>query len=252
MTMTEFEEPLSASKLKQFGRCPESFDLKYVQRFRPEGGESIHLKIGDAVHDSIEAVLKSGISIGDQGLLADRLRANYRDHEHFDDIDGDDEEKVYDCLTAAAKYLAGRDIEITGIELPYQYRFDSVDHDFGGYIDVTTTDRIIDWKTGKSEGKESEEVLQAAPYVGGYAAYFDEMPERVDYVYLNEGKVRTLEPSDEMYQKVIDKAESLLSAIELGQLPGDPEDSKCYWCDFEVHCTTSPLGVGNVDWRSYP
>ena len=248
------DRPFSASKLKAWERCPELFRLKYIERVDEVGEESHHLKIGNAVHESIEAVLRAGHSLDDQALLQDRLKAHYRDMDERDELDDEHHRTVLSCLDAAAKYLATRQPTIRGIELPVYFETDvgDVQHPFSGYADLCSEAKVIDWKTGKSEGKGLDEALQGAVYMAGYLAYFDEAPEAIEYVYLKEGKTRTLEPSDENWERMLEKAESVLQGVANDRYPAKVDDSKCYWCEYEPHCTASLCGAGNIDWEAYP
>jgi len=85
----------------------------------------------------------------------------------------------------------------------------------------------------------------------GYAQHIGRLPEQIHFVYLKEEKKHSRDPSDEMYEAMVSKAQSLMTAIEAEQLPARPGDP-CYWCDHEVHCGASPVGAGGVNWRDYP
>lgn len=248
------ERALSASKLKKWERCPEAFRLKYIERKDEVGEESHHLKIGNAVHESIEAVLRAGHPLDDEGLLKDRLKAHYRDMDEREELEETHHRTVLQCLDMAARYLSSRQPTVRGVELPMQYQIDAdgVDHGAIGYADMCTESKVVDWKTGKSEGKGLDEALQGSIYMVGYYAYFAEPPEAIEYAYLKEGKTRTIEPTDEIWEQMLEKARAVLNGVERGEYPAKPDDSKCYWCDYEPHCTASPCGAGNIDWEAYP
>lgn len=263
--MGELGRPLSASSLKTFEKCPERFRLKYLLQKPPEGGDTgnIFTRVGNAVHEPVENVLKRGLPLDDQQLLADRFKAEYRqgDWTFSDDEEmpgngtSDPHRKVLTCLDGAAKYLAKRvdDGDIRGVELPVHFMLDAagVEHHTRGHMDIAT-DSVVDWKTGKSEGKQLDEVLQGAVYMAGYYAWFGEPPAEIHYVYLDEGKVREIQPTDDVWQKLVAKARQLMTAVENDRFPGDTSGSNCYWCDYEVHCPDSEVGGGGIDWSTYP
>lgn len=258
--MTDLDAPFSASKLKTFAECGERFRVKYVERLQGTESESIYLRMGDAVHDSIEAVLKRGLPLDDESLLADRFRAEYRESAYdFSDEEipyggGDPHEKVLRCLDNAATYLAKYEPSIIAVEAPVRFHHRDLDHSFAGFADLLTEgpDRVVDWKTGKADGKSLDETLQGAAYLAGYRAYTGRTPQAIQFVYLDKGEVHTIDQFDEAWETMTRKARAVQWAIENDEYQATDDDSKCHWCDYEVHCTASPVGGGNIDWRDYP
>lgn len=251
--MTDLPVPLSASKLKLYQRCPEAFKIRYVDR-RPEGPPNKYLRRGNAVHDAIEATLPGLNRLDDAALIEQLLKSWYREHGDAYRLDDEMEADVLTSYANAAKFVADRDPEIRGIELPVYPPADFVDHPHGfrGYIDVATDSEVWDWKTGKSEGKSLDENLQGAVYMAGYYSVFDEPPAAIRFVYLREGTVHTHEPGDDLWAVLVEKAEAVMTALDNDHFPAKPGPSKCHFCDYERHCTTSPVGVGNVEWEAYP
>lgn len=263
--MSELNRPLSASSLKTFHKCPQRFRLKYLLQHPPEGGDSgnIFTRVGNAVHEPVEAVLKSGITLDDRQLLADRFKAAYREGDwSFSDDEtmpgdgtSDPHRKVLKCLDGVAKYLAKRvaDGDIRGVELPCHFMLDAADveHHTRGHMDLAT-DAVVDWKTGKSEGKQLDEVLQGAVYMAGYYAWFGEPPAEIHFVYLDESRVREIQPDDKVWTKLVAKSRQLMRAVEEDRFPADTSGSNCYWCNYEVHCPASEVGGGGLNWHTYP
>lgn len=266
------EHPVSASKLKTYEGCPYRFWLKYIKRMDPLGQDTYYLDIGNVVHYTIEEVLtehmESEGSISPDPFLLyypDVMKGDFR-HVEPDprqdfpiELDDEQEEIVIGCLSTAAKWLGKQDFEIRGIEDEVDFRISRSDLDVPvtGYMDLTTEgsdgeNKIVDWKTGKSEGKSMDEALQGATYMAGYYNLYGEEPDAIEYVYLKEEKVRTLEPNDELWQTLLGKARTLMQAAEVGEFPAQPSSSNCHWCDYELHCDASPVGAGGVDWESYP
>jgi hypothetical protein len=248
--------PLSASKLKTFSECPEQFRLNYLERKPPEGGENRYIRRGNAVHEAIEDVLADGsgdYSEADRVTFAFKQAYWDNDGQSGYDLSDEDDEFVHDCLEVAGRFVAKKDPNVVSVEAEVPFSVESLDHPegFTGYVDVVTETEVWDWKTGKSEGKSLDETLQGAVYMAGYAQHMGRLPEQIHFVYLKEEKVRSREPSDEMYEAMVEKAENLLLAIETDNLPANPGDP-CYWCDYETHCSASPVGAGNINWSDYP
>lgn len=255
--MSDLPVSLSASKLKQYDRCPEAFRLKYMEGREAEGGENHYLRRGNAVHEAIEDLLtEPSADLADEEGVQFALKRRYWDNggQSGYDLSDENDEFVLDCLEVAGRFIAKKDPEVLGVESEVPFGSTEVDHPpgFNGYIDVATETEVWDWKTGSSSGKDLAETLQGAVYMAGYFHHVGRPPEAIHFVYLKEGKVRSREPSDEMWSTVVSKAQTLLAAIEHDSYPAKPDDSKCYWCDFEVHCSASPVGGGGIDWESYP
>lgn len=250
---------LSASKIKSFEQCEEQFRLKYVEGYREMGPPNRYLRRGNAVHEAIEDVLSKS---SDPSVGSDILKAAYRNNGGQSGYLLDDgfHEQVLGSLEAASRFLRNHVDEIRGVELEVEYgvRQPTITRDFGGFMDVATDSAVVDWKTGKSEGKEGDEAIQGAVYMGGYAYEYGEVPERIQFVYVNpeaedgHPKIRTIEPDDDLWDEMIGKARRLLKAHEDDDYTATPGPSKCHFCDQEVHCAYSPVGAGNIDWESYP
>lgn len=250
---------ISASKIKSFEECEEKFRLRYVEGYEEMGPPSRWIRRGNAVHEAIESVLTKA---SDPSVGSDMLKAAYRDNGGQEGYTLDDgfHEQVLGSLDAASRFLRKHVDEVRGVEVEVEFGVDraTVPRDFGGFMDVASESAVVDWKTGKSEGKEPDEAIQGAVYMGGYAYEYGEPPEAIHFVYVNpeadddHPKIRTIEPDDELWDEMIGKARRLLMTYEEGNYTADPGPSKCHFCDHEVHCAYSPVGGGNIDWESYP
>lgn len=249
--------PLSASKLKTFDACPKRFQLHYVDRLPAEGADNRYIRRGNAVHEAIESYLTDRDATGDdQSQVAFDLKREYWDAggQQTYRLSDDDNGFVVDCLEVAARPLADLDDQIVAVEASLPFEDAAVDHaeGFQGYADLVTATEVWDWKTGSSDGQQLSETLQGAVYMAGFASHMGRPPDAVRFLYLKEEKQQTHTPSDEMYQTMRDKASGLLDAVTFGQFPADPGESKCHWCDYELHCSASPVGAGGISWRQYP
>jgi RecB family exonuclease len=253
--MSDLPVPLSASKLKTFDECPEQFRLRYIERMPEEGGENRYIRRGNAVHEAIEDVLPEYDTGWDQDFLKHRLNRAYRENGGRSgyELSDEDHEFTLDCIRVAARFIDKKQPNVVSVECRVPFATDRVDHGYGfdGYVDVVTETEVWDWKTGKSDGKNLDETLQGAVYMIGFLAHTGRLPEQIHFVYLKEEKVRSREPSDEMYDAMVEKARSLMQAVDTNIFPAKPGDP-CYWCGYEVHCSESPVGGGGIDWETYP
>lgn len=248
---------LSASKLKTFDRCQEQFRLEYLEGYRDFGPENRYIRRGNAVHDAIEDALRlHDLDEIDSQLLKSAYRS--RGGRVGYDLVEDDHDLVHDCLETAARFLAGLDEEVLGVEMEVEFGVDQsgITRDFGGFIDVATDRSVIDWKTGGDNGLD--ETLQGAVYMGGYAHEFGRPPERIVYAYLNPHKgdefpkKREIDPSDDVWTTMLTHARNLLGSIETGEFDPTGLGEQCHWCDVEVFCEQSPVGAGGIDYEAYP
>jgi len=158
------------------------------------------------------------------------------------------------CLETCSKYVAEMRPEcaIRALEPKFEFTLGRPDikAKFLGYIDcITENGEIWDWKTGSV--REEAEIVQGSVYMKGYQKLYGEPPEKIRFVYLKEGKVRGLEPNDENWNEMIRHAKSLCQDIQRDQFDPDPEESKCYWCDYQGYCSASANGAGGIDYTGY-
>lgn len=256
-TMTD-NWPISASKIKTHDTCGEQFRLKYVEGLDEIGPDSKYIRRGNAVHEAIEDALTEGSEpdVSEQDLI-DQYKLNGGRRGYM--LPEEMHEQVISCFGPAARKLSACS-EVVGIESKVEFALDvpEIPKPFVGYADLFTGTSIVDWKTGRSEGKGEDENVQGAVYMAGYYEQFGAPPESIDFAYINPDagddhpKVVSVEPSDDLYDVMLLKAKRLMSDVDRGEFQADPEDSKCYWCDYEPYCDASPLGAGGIDWEVYP
>ena len=242
---------LSASKIKKHERCPKSFEIEYLRGHRNTLAENRYIRRGNVVHDTSEQAFDA-ISEFEQATVASWLKYNVEQHDDWDLLVEEDQQHVLSCMDTASRFLAEHDPVVRGVEVEVEYGVRGVDRAFGGFIDVATDAEVWDWKTGKSKDKEADEAVQGAVYMGGYAHEYGEPPEAIRFIYLAESKVRTIEPDDDLWAPMIERAQALLTAVESGEFHADPGPSKCHFCDAEPWCPASPVGGGNIEWSTYP
>jgi CRISPR/Cas system-associated exonuclease Cas4 (RecB family) len=250
---------VSASKIKSFTTCEEQFRLRYVEGHDEMGPPSRWIRRGNAVHEAVEAVLSEG---SDPNVGSDLLKGAYNANGGPEGYLLDDgfHEQVLGSLDAISRFLRKHADGVRGVEVEVEFGVEhaTVPRDFGGYMDLATESAVVDWKTGKSEGKEADEAIQGAVYMGGYAHEYGEPPEAIHFAYVNPDagddhpKTRTIEPDDDLWDEMIGKTRRLLDAVESGEFTADPGPSKCHFCDHSVFCSADPVGGGGIPWEVYP
>jgi CRISPR/Cas system-associated exonuclease Cas4 (RecB family) len=233
-----FDEKLSASRIKEFAQCPLKWWFDYAadeHRTKPEKG---YRELGTAVHEAIEDTLLDDDSIRDSGTLSHRFKRAYRDK------DPDVPEWMYDrglnCCDNAAKYIEqNADMEFRGFEVEHQYHIGGeVNKSFNAKMDIVTDTGLVDWKTGKrkdSDGdvreyRKREELIQGMVYAGAYLNKYGEHPEYVTFVYLGDGEIRNLQPTEERSSQMKQYARALLQAMGAGEFPAKT-GGHCSFCD---------------------
>lgn len=246
---------ISASKLKTYSACGRRFELRYLDGHDPMGTENKYLRRGNAVHETIEDGLNSsGASVTSDELVSLYLeRGGKSGYNLSDEFHG----QVLSSLKTAAEFLHANVDSVRGVEERFEVGHKTLSRGLSGFIDLTTPKQVVDWKTGKSEDKGSDEALQGAVYMAGYYHLYDEAPEDIRFVYLNpepEGNpcVSRYKPGDELWNNAMQVAHELTNRVENDTIQADPGPSKCHWCDFEVYCPDSPVGAGAIDWETYP
>jgi len=249
----EDEYPLSASGTKKFKRCPEEFRLRYIADKPGTKGSSEYATLGSVVHEVIEETLVEESQLLDRpNQLKEVMLGKYRARDlEFEDDD------LYDtglsCLNVAARYIVQRDVqEFRGVEHEFTcgLKRPDINHGFKGIMDIATDREIWDWKTGKNTN-EQDEIIQGMIYAMGYLSEFGEPPHKIRFVYIRQERERSLDPTDENWQKMLDYVRDVVQAKRAGEFPADPGSSKCYWCGYEGFCDASPVGAGGVRWEMF-
>lgn len=244
---------LSASRIKRHAKCPEQYRLRYVEGKEPTKQKKGYGELGSLVHESIENVLGENPEERDRKRLTGLLKQEFYELEESDEydksiIDENQRSTGIDCLEMAAKFISKQDFELEAIEKMVSFEIDEIDRTNIGFIDVVTTDGIWDWKTGTiRDSTGRDEVIQGSVYMAGYHNEYGELPDYIRFVYLKEGKVREIEPSQMNWNKMLKYARKLVNSERKGEFSPDPEQSKCYFCDWEYFCTASDVSPGKVN-----
>lgn len=253
--MNERLKSLSASGTKTFDKCPKRYYLKYVEEYElPESDDNKYIQLGNAIHDSIEHVLTENPTLRDEDKLKTKIESK---NEEIKEYPSSMQSDADECIDTAASFIASHIPEdgIRDIEEKWSMERDGVE--FRGLLDVAGDGVIYDWKTGKSDGKELDEKIQAAVYIELYYDEYGEYPDTVHFVYLKEGVLSTHERVDdgEVYwnsvqNKYFDTVEENVRKIRKAhredEWEADPGD-KCYWCDYKLYCKDSPIGSEDVN-----
>lgn len=244
---------LSASAVKKFNRCPKEYWLRYVVGYEmPEEEDSKYILLGNSIHEACEEVLREYPDLRDEERLLELLTEE--DQELYPDSMAEDAEK---CLETAAKYIANYVSDVQDIEERWTMDYNGIE--LVGYCDLVEHGRIVDWKTGKSEGKEMDEKIQAAFYIKLYEAQYGELPEQVDFAYLKEGTSSTHNritddgevlwnnTKNEYWEDTEKVINRIINAANQDEFVAEPERDKCHWCDHKLYCRDSGMGAEDVE-----
>ncbi len=245
---------MSASSIKQFKRCPLAYWFRYVSNLDGTEPPGPHLALGSRVHESIEDVLaQNRAPVDRRELLEGELVTAYEAKSQYQ-VPDDMLETGLDCVQTAAKWLSKVEPDIRGIEKKVEYTVDrpDVDANMLGYMDLVTQSGIVDWKTGSIRDNTNEkERIQGAVYMAGYFDEYGEAPDSIQFVYLDEGKVRSVDPSDDVWEFAMTWAARLLDARENEEYPANPGSHCRVMCPYEGFCPHGPAGAGDVPYSEY-
>lgn len=241
---------LSSSAVKKFANCPKSYEYKYVDRYDvPDESDNKFILRGNAVHGVLEELLQSDSDLSNRDNVHDYLVENCSD-EYPSSMSSD----VDDSLEMAAKYVANYVDDVRDVEERWEMNHDGID--LVGYADLIDGDTIVDWKTGKSEGKEMDERIQASFYIKLFENEYGHLPEKVEFVYLTEGELSThnriTDDGEVMWNnhqnKYWEEVESIISQIQMAHNRDEWEaqPGNCYFCSFKYACEDSKIGSENV------
>lgn len=260
---------ISASQLKKWRTCPESYRFRYKSDIEPTRAEKGYRSMGSAVHEAIENVLVEDPTVRSQDKL------EFRFENELQNLDYEYPESMHDtamgCVSNAARYIAsyrekfndGERLTIRGVEVDHKFEVNRPDisYPFRAIMDVTTEGEIWDWKTGNR--RPADELLQGAVYLAAYGNKYGEVPEAMRFIYLKDREVETYPRTDDNghvfwseskqpdgWDEAIKLAKQLMRAWRLDEWPAKPGDP-CYWCSYEMFCSASPVGVGDVNYEIY-
>ncbi|WP_158228648.1 PD-(D/E)XK nuclease family protein [Halorubrum sp. C191] len=244
---------LSASRIKTFARCPLSYWFKYISDHEDVEPPGVPLRFGSRVHEAIEDVIaEDRAPLDRQDILESELLAAFESKTQYSVPD----EKLStgaDCMRTAARFIANDQPSVRGVEQRVEFGIDIPDPvPTTAIMDLVTDDGLIDWKTGSIRDYTShQEKIQGAVYMGAYLAEYGEPPESVRFVYLKEERVRSVEPSDEVWEYMTDYARRLVEAEESGQFPASTGSYCRSVCPYEVYCPAADAGAGTVPYEQY-
>lgn len=247
---------ISASRIKRHAKCPEQYRLRYVEGKEPTKRRKGYGELGSLVHESIENVLNRNPDESSETRLIGMLKQEFYNLEDSDEYDTDliddrQRETGIDCLETAARFITKQNkqgVEFEELEKKVTFRMNELDRTNVGFIDVVTGDGIWDWKTGTiRDGTEKDEIIQGSVYMAGYHNEYGELPECIRFVYLKEEKVRSIEPNEMNWNKMMKYARKLVNAERKDEFPADPEQSKCYFCGWEHFCSASDVSPGQIN-----
>lgn len=246
------EYDLSASRIKTHESCPRRYKLKYLDDREATKVPSGYGILGSLVHESIENTMIEHPNERDRSRLTSLFKQEFYNLERgydMEHVDSKQRSDGIDCLEMAGKYISKQEFELRGIEVRcyYDVKNANLDSRMIGYMDVCTDNEIWDWKTGRiRDDTDRDELIQGSVYMAGYHEVYGELPEAIRFVYLKEGKVRSIDPTEENWMEMIRYAQKLMDSKESGEFPAKPEGGKCHFCAYEGWCEGSPVGAGQI------
>lgn len=244
---------LSASRIKTHDKCPKQFEFKYLTEKDPTKAEKGYRELGSAVHESIESALLDYPDEREYSVLRHLMKKEFR--EYNPDISDKKFDTGLECLDTAAKFISKQNFELKAVEDRIDFVVDryGVNERAVAILDIVTEDEVWDWKTGRIRGEDTtkEEVQQGSFYMLAHLARYGELPSKMKFIYLKEGKVRQREPEKEDIEEMLDDAKTLIRGMEINTFEPKPEESKCYFCDWEYYCPASPVSYHGIKWEDW-
>lgn len=246
---------LSASSLKTFKDCPGRFEFGKIKGVDGMDSENKYTIVGSMIHEAIENVLRDtegAMELG-ENEIAHLLKSEFHSHpdRQRDEIGQKMVGRGMKCLQTAARYIAAQEgVSVRELEPRFETYIDDVK--FSGYIDVTTEYEVWDWKSGNMPDDDDRlgEMLQGMVYKDGFKELYGQYPERVRFIYIKEGKERVYENDDDAYDQMISMTRDIKRAVDADEFPYRPGDA-CYWCEYELMCPASNIGVGGIRWEAF-
>jgi RecB family exonuclease len=245
---------LSASAIKTHNKCPKQYYLKYEAGL-PRGDVNQYLVVGSLVHDTLETILNqyvdSGEEFASENRLARKIKREFHRREETDEyetvlVSDRLRSDAIESLDTASTFLVNQNPTIRGVEVRSFFELSEIKASALGYMDVCTDTEIWDWKTGRAPDDnetDEDEIIQGSLYMGAYYHEYGELPESIKFVYIKEKTVRTIDASQDNWERMLQRARMLMNSIRGGHYPARPAESKCYWCSYEQHCSASPVSI---------
>lgn len=211
----------SASSLAQFEKCPHFLYLSRILRSpRPEPAPDSPLVRGTQIHELAERYVR--------GEMQDLPRQLAKFGEQFMDLRALHEEGKVKCEEDWGFTRLWESTEYLGKNCWALIKCDAVVELGDGSVE------IIDYKTGKSMGKEVTHGWQMQIYAAaGVAQYPEAKLIKTSLWYLDEGKTKskTYTPEQVMVlrERLNARADKLTGAVAF---PPKPNRNNCRYCDF--------------------
>jgi len=244
----------SHSKISSFDQCPLKYKYRYIDRIKPEIGESVEIFMGNRVHDVLEK-LYSDLKLQKKNSLEDLL-AYYKknwDEKWSDEIeikrDGFREQNYFDTGKKCIENYYKRHqpfSEITiGIEERVKIKLDPQDqYPIEGRIDRLVQAgpgeyEIHDYKTSTTlpSQEEIDRNRQLALYqIGVHQMWSDAEKVCLIWHYLNFDKDMKTCWKPEALEKLKKETLEVIKKIEATQDFKAKKSALCDWCEFRDRC----------------
>ena len=260
LLLNDMKEYQSPSQVKTHSRCPKSWYYRYVDDKDPTKADMKVTNLGTWVHDAIENTLTETNAWPTENTkkLSNMIESEF--HLLRDDLPDYLVKRGVSCCHTAAKYLVKQQPEIVSVEGKYRYSISDSPEDIkmSTRVDIMTSSEVWDWKTGSLYDNEDnvkdyiphDEKVQGACYMASFLEETGKPPEVVKFVYLQDGRVRKIEPSDDNWNYMKKYARQLAKSKRNDDFPGE-FGSHCFMCSYEAHCSVAPTGIGGVPFEHY-
>lgn len=247
-----FDPALSASRAKEYLKCPLQYRLHVVDRIKEPptrataAGTLVH-SVLEKLFDVAQADRNEDTAMGlfDQEWAATR--------ESSDDVVAmfDDEAALDQWINETRDVVRG----YFTLENPQRLepvarekRVDAYTHDgvrLRGFIDRIDRNpagelRVVDYKTGKAPSPRfQDEALFQMRFYALLLKLTDRMPLRTQLVYIKAGQTLTFDPTADDIERFEDEVSGIWDRIERDAKRGEFAPRKnplCNWCGVRAHC----------------
>lgn len=247
-----FDPALSASRAKEYLKCPLQYRLHVVDRIKEPptrataAGTLVH-SVLEKLFDVAQADRNEDTAMGlfDQEWAATR--------ESLDDVVAmfDDEAALDQWINETRDVVRG----YFTLENPQRLepaarekRVDAYTHDgvrLRGFIDRIDRNpagelRVVDYKTGKAPSPRfQDEALFQMRFYALLLKLTDRMPLRTQLVYIKAGQTLTFDPTADDIERFEDEVSGIWDRIERDAKRGEFAPRKnplCNWCGVRAHC----------------
>lgn len=260
---------LWVSDIWLLGVCEMKWAYRRLENKWYPGNFAAH--VGSATHKSVEENLSYKISTKQEKMLTETDCADAARDEIFrilarEGVTLDDEEKtvginklrgkaIDEAVRLSVKHRQRRAPDLLPVAVEKRIRIILKDQpwDLSGRLDIEEERAVIDTKTSKSRwaAGDIEKDYQLLAYALGLKLKGKEI-NRIGFDILVKRKdpaiqILTLEPTDEDYQRLLNRVALLISRIQTGVFkPAEPDHWMCSkkWCEFYDICPYGQRGRG--------